>query len=273
MSTVAFVEPAIVRAYRLLGVLVHALSIDALTKAVATAVRAGQPTIIANHNLHSIYLHQHDEKVRAFYRRAHLVHVDGMSVIVAGRLLGLPLRREHRVTYVDWIDPLLEAAARLGWRMLFLGEEAEVAQHGAAVLRRRHPGLVFEALQGYFDPTTDGDENQAVLRRIQEFDPDVLMVGMGMPRQEHWICDNLAALPRCVLLTAGAAVAYAAGSVPTPPRWAGAICLEWAFRLIAEPRRLWRRYLLEPWSILRVLGHDVIVGAGRRIRERVRRSG
>jgi N-acetylglucosaminyldiphosphoundecaprenol N-acetyl-beta-D-mannosaminyltransferase len=273
VSAVARAEPALVRSYRLLGVRVHALSIDALTEAVAAGVRAGEPRIIANHNLHSIYLHQHDEKLRAFYRRAHLVHIDGMSIIVAGRLLGLPLRREHRVTYVDWIDPLLAAAAGQGWRVLFIGEEAEVARRGAAALRVRHPGLVFEALQGFFDPSTEGDENQAVLRRIREFEPHVLMVGMGMPRQEHWIHDNLPAFPPCVLLTAGAAVGYAAGSVPTPPRWAGALCLEWAFRLVAEPRRLWRRYLVEPWSVLALLGRELILGTARRLRERARGVG
>ena len=258
MSAVAAVASPPIRSYRLLGVRVQALSVGALTNAVAAGIRSGQRRIIANHNLHSIYLYQRDEKLRAFYERAHLVHVDGMSLILAARLLGLPLGREHRVTYVDWTDPLLATAADRGWRVQYVGETAEVAERGAAALRRRHPGLVFEALPGFFDPWVDGDENLAVVRRIQDFEPHVLMVGMGMPRQEHWIHDNLPALPPCVMLTAGAAISYAAGSVPTPPRWAGALCLEWAFRLAAEPRRMWRRYLLEPWSVLGLLLRDLV---------------
>lgn len=261
MSAATIIEPAVARSYRLLGVRVNALSIEALTDAVGAGVRAGEPRIIANHNLHSIYLHQRDEKLRAFYQMASLVHVDGMSIIAAGRLLGLPLRRVHRVTYVDWTAPLLETAAHRGWRVMCLGERSDVARRGAAELRRRHPGLVFEAVPGFFDPTPAGDENRAVLRRIHAFAPHVLMVGMGMPRQEHWIFDNLSALPPCVVLTSGAAVAYAAGRVPTPPRWAGAIGLEWAFRLFAEPRRLWRRYLLEPWSVLVILARELFDGA------------
>ncbi len=264
MTALAVAEPGIGRSYRLLGVRVHALSLDALTDTVAAGVRSGERRIIANHNLHSIYLHQRDEKLRAFYRRAHVVHVDGMSIIVAARLLGLPLRREHRVTYVDWLDPLLAAAARRGWRVMYIGQQPGVAQRGAAALRCRHPGLVFEALQGFFDPSRGGDENRAVLRRIHDFEPHVLMVGMGMPRQEHWIHDNLSGLPPCVLLTAGAAIGYAAGSVPTPPRWAGAMCMEWAFRLVAAPRRLWRRYLLEPWFVLAILARELMAGAVRR---------
>lgn len=267
MSVSAVAVPTASRSYRLLGVRVNALSIDALTDAVAARVRAGERHIIANHNLHSIYLHRRDEKLRAFYRRASLVHVDGMGVIFAGRLLGLPLRRVHRVTYVDWIALLLATAAHRGWRVMFIGEQAGVAQRGAAVLRRRHPGLAFEAVPGFFDPAPDGDENRAVLRRVHEFAPDVLMVGMGMPRQEHWIHDNLFDLPPCVLLTAGAAIAYAAGSVPTPPRWAGTMGIEWAFRLIAEPGRLWKRYLVEPWSVLAILVRELFEGATQRRRD------
>ncbi|HXJ29778.1 MAG TPA: WecB/TagA/CpsF family glycosyltransferase [Gemmatimonadales bacterium] len=234
-----------------------------LTAAVREGVRSGRRRIIANHNLHSIYLHQRDEKLRAFYARAHLVHVDGMSLILAARLLGLPLRREHRVTYVDWIDPLLATAAAERWRVLFLGSKAQAGFRGSAALRRRHPGLVLETLPGFFDATRDGAENRTVLRRIHAFEPQLLMVGMGMPRQEHWILDNLGRLPSCVVLTAGATVDYAAGAIPTPPRWAGRFGLEWWFRLIAEPRRLWKRYLLEPWFVLPLMATEFVAARWR----------
>ena len=267
MSAAILAEPGAVPSYDLLGVRVHALSIDELTDAVAAGVRSGQRRIIAHHNLHSIYLHQRDAKLRAFFRRAYLVHVDGMSLIFAGRLLGLPLRREHRITYVDWTDPLLAAATSRGWRVMYVGERAGVAERGAAALRRRHPGLVFDTHHGFFDPATHGDENRAVLRRIHDFEPNVLMVGMGMPRQEHWVHDNLSQLPSCAVLTTGAAITYAAGTVPTPPRWAGTIGIEWAFRLFAEPRRLWKRYLVEPWSVLALLVRELFDGATQRRRE------
>lgn len=253
------------QSYRLLGVRVYALSMEALTAAVRESVRSARQRIIANHNLHSVYLHQRDEKFRAFFARAHLVHVDGMSLILAARLLGLPLRREHRVTYVDWIDPLLATAAAEGWRVLFLGSEAHAGSCGSAALRRRHPGLVLETLPGFFNATRDGEENRAVLRRIHAFGTQLLMVGMGMPRQEHWILDNLCDLPGCVILTAGATVDYAAGTIPTPPRWSGRLGVEWAFRLIAEPRRLWKRYLLEPWRVLPLLAAELVPARWRHV--------
>jgi N-acetylglucosaminyldiphosphoundecaprenol N-acetyl-beta-D-mannosaminyltransferase len=74
-------------------------------------------------------------------------------------------------------------------------------------------------------------------------------VGMGMPRQEHWIMDNLHRLHSMVVLPCGASIDYVCGEIPTPPRWAGRWGLEWLCRLLAEPRRLWKRYLIEPWFL------------------------
>ena len=89
-----------------------------------------------------------------------------------------------------------------------------------------------------------------MLDEIAQFHTDILMVGMGMPRQEHWIVDHLDRIPAHAILTAGACMDYVAGVVATPPRWMGRAGLEWLYRLGSEPGRLWRRYLLEPWHVL-----------------------
>jgi N-acetylglucosaminyldiphosphoundecaprenol N-acetyl-beta-D-mannosaminyltransferase len=113
-------------------------------------------------------------------------------------------------------------------------------------------------MHGYFDANPESQENERVLNAIEAYKPHILMVGMGMPRQEYWIQQNLKRLCANVILPAGAAIDYVAGAVPTPPRWAGRLGLEWAFRLTAEPQRLWRRYLVEPWSILGVVAQDFL---------------
>jgi len=246
-----------VQSYTLLGVKVNPLSISDLNGLIAEAVQRGDRWIIANHNLHSIYLYHRDRKMRGFYAKADYVHIDSMPLVFLGRLLGYPLKKEHRVTYVDWTNPLIEAAATQGWRIFYLGSKPGIAEKGAQILRERFPGLEITTADGYFDARPDSPENLAILEKINSYQPNVLMVGMGMPRQEHWILDNLEGISTNAILCAGATIDYVAGVVPTPPRWAGRWGLEWLFRLITEPRRLSQRYLVEPWFLLRLFLIDI----------------
>ncbi|HLH35634.1 MAG TPA: WecB/TagA/CpsF family glycosyltransferase [Alloacidobacterium sp.] len=233
----------------ILGVQVEALSMSQLNAIIADAIDHDRHIIIANHNLHSIYLFHHDPKMRLFYASADRIHIDGMGVIGLGRLLGMPLSRDHRVTFVDWMGPLAKAAAENSWRIFYLGGRPGVSERGAAVLQDSYPGLQIETAHGFFDPDPVSAEAQAVIAKIDAWRPHLLITGMGMPRQEHWIVDHVGKLSANVILNGGAALDYFAGAISTPPRWAGRCGLEWFFRLIAEPRRLWSRYLVEPWFI------------------------
>jgi N-acetylglucosaminyldiphosphoundecaprenol N-acetyl-beta-D-mannosaminyltransferase len=246
----AVTPPPAAARFEVLGVAVEALSMAQLDSIVADAVEKQRRVIIGNHNLHSIYQYHHDGKMRQFYELADHIHVDGMAVIGCGRLLGAPLCREHRVTYADWMTSIAKAAAENGWRIFYLGSRPGVAERGAEELRRRYPGLLMRTSHGFFDATPGSLEDQAVLSKIDTWCPNLLITGMGMPRQEHWIVDHADKVSANVIMNGGAALDYFAGAIPTPPRWAGPIGLEWFFRLMAEPRRLWKRYLLEPWYIL-----------------------
>ncbi|WP_322487901.1 WecB/TagA/CpsF family glycosyltransferase [Chloroflexus sp.] len=243
----------IVSRITLLGVVIDPFSIDHLNQCIATAIKQQKRWIIANHNLHSIYLYHRDQKMRQFYKKAHVIHIDGMPLIYWGRILGYKLKREQRVTYVDWIHPLMAMAAAEGWRVFYLGSKPGVAALAAKRLRQRYPALQITTRDGYFQ----ADDNTAVLAEIANFRPHVLMVGMGMPRQERWILENLEHLSANAILTAGACFDYVAGVIPTPPRWMGRTGLEWLYRLYSEPRRLARRYLLEPWALLPLMAHDL----------------
>lgn len=238
---------------KLLGVEIDAVAMEDLHRIIAKAVAEGQRRIIAHHNAHSVYLYHRDPKMRRLYEQAYCVHIDGMPLVLLGRLLGLPLRREHRVTYVDWIRPLMFEAASRGFRIFYLGSRPGIAERGADILRREFPSLRIDTHHGYFDSQADNASSRQVLETIEGFRPDILMVGMGMPRQERWILDNLTDIHAHVILTAGACMDYVAGAIPTPPRWMGKLGIEWFFRLCVEPRRMWRRYLLEPWFLLLLL--------------------
>jgi N-acetylglucosaminyldiphosphoundecaprenol N-acetyl-beta-D-mannosaminyltransferase len=239
----------------LLGVDVHPLTIPELRICWRDAISQGRQIVIAHHNLHSVYLRHRDAEMRALYKQAEIVYIDSMPLVFWARLMGYKLDRSHRITGVDWIRPLLREARDNGWRVFYLGGKPGVAHRAAEILKGEIPGLELETHQGYFD--MEGEDNERVLEVINAFGPHVLLVGMGMPRQEKWVLRNRARLKANVIHTIGATFDYVAGAIPTPPRWMGQLGLEWLYRLVSEPRRLWRRYLVEPVYLLPYFWQDV----------------
>ena len=239
--------------YRLFDVEINALTQAELNSAVEQAVELGTTRIIANHNLHSMLLYRQHAAMRKFYSMADYTVIDGMSVVILGRLLGLPLKRAHRLAMLDSLGQIFAEATQKGWRIFHLGNTEKVARHGAARLCARYPGLQMVAEQGFFEATPGSADNRRIIERIHEYRPDILLVGMGMPRQEQWIVEHVDQLSGMVIFHVGAYLGYVAGDIPTPPRWMGQIGLEWLFRLCSEPRRLSRRYLVEPWLLLRLI--------------------
>jgi N-acetylglucosaminyldiphosphoundecaprenol N-acetyl-beta-D-mannosaminyltransferase len=248
--------------FSMLGFPVDALSKNDLVDLVAEAVDERRRYIIGHHNLHSIYLSYHEPRMLEFYRRADFAHVDGMAVVLAGRLLGLPLTRTDRTGYADLLPLLAQRAAISGWRIFYLGSGPGIAEQGAKKLRSQYPQIQIQTRHGYFDDA-GGPANREILEEIQRFDPQILLVGMGMPRQEIWILENLERLQANAVFCCGALMDGVAGEIPSAPRWLGQIGLEWLYRLIMEPRRLWRRYLLEPWSVLMLLAREWLMQASR----------
>jgi len=259
--------------YEMLGVRVQAMNAADLHEAVESAVRAGAHRVFGNHNLHSVYLYHRDPGMRRFYAGASLVFVDGMPLVWLGQALGFPFRREHRNTPVDWLPELLGKAAEQGWRVFYLGSAPGVAERGAAKLRERWPELQMETAHGYFDISPGSAEAEAVLERIRAYRPHVLCVGMGMPRQEQWIAEYADRTGANVVLSLGALMDLLSGELPTPPRWIGRAGLEWLYRLVSKPQRVWRRYLVEPWFLLPLALRDLWTHRAAPARRRARAAG
>lgn len=236
------------RRVRLLGGEVDLVTPAEVLARIAQGVTATAPTVIANHNAHSLFLLPRTPGLAEFFAGADLVQIDSVPLIPWGRLLGLPLSRRMRSTYLDWRDDFWRLADQRRWRVFYLGGAPGVADTAVGRLAARYPNAVIGCHHGYVDPASGA--HRQVLARIADFDPDVLMVGMGMPLQEAWVLRNRAALKRGVVLTVGAAFDYEAGVQQAPPRWTGRLGVEWLARLIGQPRRLARRYLVEPWSLI-----------------------
>jgi N-acetylglucosaminyldiphosphoundecaprenol N-acetyl-beta-D-mannosaminyltransferase len=184
---------------------------------------------------------RHPEFHRAI-TTADFVTADGMSVVWASRCVrngGSPL--VARVATPDIVDELLPRAVRHGWRVFLLGAGPNVADTAAARLRERFPGL---ALAGARDGYFEWNQSVDVAEAIRAANADLLLVGMGSPRQELWLAEFGHLTGAKFALGVGGVLDILAGRARRAPRWMQYCGLEWFYRLIREPRRLWRRYLV-----------------------------
>jgi N-acetylglucosaminyldiphosphoundecaprenol N-acetyl-beta-D-mannosaminyltransferase len=228
-------------------VALDAVTAPQLIQAAVDQIEHGTGTeIFGHHNLHSLHLFNKLPQMQRFYAKCQLTHIDGMSLVLLGKMLGLPLDRSHRTTYLDWIEDFLAVANQRGWKLYIAGGTSEVAAALPALLHERYPNLQVCTHHGY----VTAEDDQSLTHSIADFAPHILMVGMGMPHQEKWILRNLPSLNMPIVFSCGAAFEYLVGVKQRPPRWVGQLGLEWLFRLLTEPRRLASRYLVEPLHLL-----------------------
>lgn len=249
------IEP---RSVRVMGERVTPLTVAEWLDAVTLAVAERRRRVFVSQNMHGMYVIKRDPRMRELHRSAHVVRIDGMPIVWLARAGGKDVRREQRAGFMDLMHPLMGRAAELGWRVYVLAGRPGVAERAAEVLRDGHPGLSIATDDGYFDIEARSTEARERIDRLRAFEPDLVLVGLGMPRQEHFLWLHGDALPEAALLTCGAAFDYVAGAVPMCPRWLSAWGLEWAFRLGAEPGRLARRYLIEPLALVPYALRDVV---------------
>ncbi len=242
-------SPPVGRRVDVLGVGVDPLTVGELHAEIGRLVRGGRRGLVLNVNAHCLNLCYEDPKLRDFMNGARVVFCDGAGVMLAARILGR--RIPERITYADWIWQLADLAAAQGFSLYLLGARPGVAREAARRLGERYPGLkISGARHGYFD---HGTGSAAVVQAINAAAPDILLVGLGMPLQEHWLMENGHRLNVGVALTGGAVFDYVSGTLRRGPRLLTENGFEWLARLLVEPRRLWRRYLVgNPLFLLRV---------------------
>jgi N-acetylglucosaminyldiphosphoundecaprenol N-acetyl-beta-D-mannosaminyltransferase len=199
---------------------------------------------IVHLTVHSVMTAFFDPKVRAALNGATLGAPDGMPLVWALRSFGV--KGQPRVYGPDLMLSLCEQSARLGHRIYLYGGRDETLQLLCSKLRERFPDLVIAgAFSPPFRPLT-GEEDQECIERILISGADLVFVGIGAPKQERWMFDHATRLPGLVLSGVGAAFDFHVGRVKQAPPWLQNAGLEWFFRLLMEPRRLWKRYLLNP---------------------------
>ncbi len=237
----------------LLGVKISLALSEEVLYYIEEAIKTSARAMIANVNIRALNLAYEQEWFRQLLNSADLVFCDGMGVRLGARLLGYNL--PERFTPADWAWRLAALSARNGFSIFLLGSPAGVAESASSNLRERFPQLKIAGVHhGFFDMTPGGEENLALLDLVNFANPDILLVGFGMPVQEKWLQENWSLLQAKVAIPCGALFEYLSGDLKRGPRWMTENSLEWLARVIISPRRYGKRYLRDiPIFLYRIL--------------------
>ncbi len=246
---------------RVLGVPVHVLGLSEARDEIANWVRSGKrpPAIIAHTNALSLVTAQEEPGYHQALQSFDLSLADGMPVVWLLRLRGYA--QHERVYGPDLMHMLCGQAATEGWKCFLYGGGSGVPELVRDKLKALYPSLQVVGI--YSPPFRDltKAEDDEVVRMINTAGPDILWVALGGAKQDLWMVRHRERLNASVIHGVGAAFDFLAGRVPQAPRWMMKAGLEWFFRLLAEPRRLWRRYTLKNAKFLYfVLTRELVNG-------------
>jgi N-acetylglucosaminyldiphosphoundecaprenol N-acetyl-beta-D-mannosaminyltransferase len=225
-----------------MGVEIDCVSFEDVLDRVEFYVGAGTPRRIVTVNLDYLRLAREDESFRQTLNAADLAIADGMPLVWASRWARKPL--PQRIAGQDLFDAICRAGSERGWSVFLLGAAPGVAATAGDVMAQRYPGL---RIAGAYSPPVgqfDGVEEQRIRSMIRGARPDVLFVALGAPRQDLWIRDSYSQIGVPVAVGVGCSFDVVAGNVSRAPKLMQRLGLEWSFRLMQEPRRLWKRYIL-----------------------------
>lgn len=205
-------------------------------------------------NIDHVVKLQNDKEFLEIYKNASLVLSDGMPILWAAKFLGSPLK--EKISGSDLFLKLCESAAENGYRLFFLGGRPGAALKAAEILKLKYPNI---KIVGTYSPPfgfeKDENENNKIVRMIKDAAPDILFVGLGAPKQEKWIYGHKDKYMVPISMGIGISFEFTAGIVKRAPLFMQKLGFEWFWRLMMEPKRLWKRYLVDDmkffWLVLK----------------------
>lgn len=229
----------------ILGITVDTYTMQETVEQIRQAVDGHSSVRVVTANPEMIYASERNERLKKLINSADIVTADGIGVVWAARRL--KNSRLERVTGIDLVQSLLPIAHEGKWRIFFLGGKPGVAEQAANQVVLKNPGITSDAMHGYFSL----EEELGVVQKIRNFQPDVLLVGMGAPRQEFWIAEH----PRLAAVSVGVGGSFdaLAGIVVRAPKYIQDFHVEWLYRLWKEPWR-WKRQAVLPCFVIKVFG-------------------
>ena len=217
-------------------------ALDRLEEFVAIGRESGKCHQVATVNADFVVKAQYDPELRYLLQESDMATADGMPLVWGARLLGAPLA--ERVAGADMIPSLVKRAAQKGYSLYLLGAAPGVASKAGMILQEENPGL---QIVGITSPPYSSvlEMDRAIIEDIKKAQPDILLVAFGNPKQEKWIGMYGREVGVPVMIGVGGTLDFIAGTTKRAPMWMQRLGLEWLFRLLREPRRLWRRYVVD----------------------------
>ena len=256
----------------IVGMRVDAVTYEDATRTILKWARTRQSRYVCVASVNNVIWSRDDPDFLAAMNAADIATPDGMPLVWALRLLGVNVA--ERVTGPVLMDVICQEAARVGIPVGLYGSTEDVIFDLRRSLQMRHPTLEIALAEAPPFRPLSGEALEATRSRIGASGVRILFVGLGAPKQERWMADNVTHVP-CVMVGVGAAFDVLAGHTTRAPEWMQSSGLEWAFRLAHEPRRLWRRYLIGNPRFAALFTHQLLARiADRRMRDPiVRREG
>ena len=225
--------------YPILNTYVNALTMDETVSEVEKIVERGVPTQHVVINASKVNLMEADPGLREIVNACPLINADGASIVWAAKRLGVPL--EERVTGIDLFQRLVGVAAGRGWGVYLFGAREEVVRKVRDVLEAEHPGLrVVGCRNGYF---TEEDE-PGIVADMAASGAQMMFVAFSSPKKEYWVHKHLGQIGIPFVMGVGGSFDVVAGVTDRAPGWMQDHGLEWFYRFVQEPGRLWRRYIV-----------------------------
>lgn len=226
--------------YPILNTFVNNIDLITLNSTIIDNINENNKIIIGNLNINAANLCFENTALKLFNDKSEIVFCDGAGIKLACALKGYPV--PEKITYNTWFPTLLNECALEGKKIFILGSDKKVNDASLKIFREKFPTLNIKGHHGFFQKI--GDENYNVINIINEFEPDIIAVGLGMPLQERWILDNFKKINAKVFLNGGAFLEWLSGNQIQAPKFISDIGLEWLWRLILSPKKLFRRYII-----------------------------
>ena len=240
----------------LMGCSIDNLSMEETLQTIEGFIQTGRPHQHVVVNVDKLVKASRDPELRQIINDCALINVDGMPVVWASRLLGKPLK--ERVAGVDLFEALMRRAGEKGWRVFLLGAQEEVVGKVAATYQHRYPALV---LAGYRNGYWQGEAEEAqVAAQIRDARPDLLFVAISSPKKEQFLGRWQAEMKIPFAMGVGGSFDVVIGHVKRAPVWMQKSGLEWFYRFLQEPRRMFRRYFIEDMAFVWLFIKEAVSG-------------